>query len=921
MRIKNLFPLISILLVLLFSLSSPMSKSQTTKSNIKFITQLNGVKEYRTSNGIRVLLKQNNSIPLITFSVWYKVGSRNEKEGNYGLAHFLEHMMFKGTRKFKKGQISEIIQGHGGVFNAFTSNDCTAYYETISPKYLEKVIEIESDRMKNSLLDNGELNLERTVVLSELEGDLNNPVVLLDQKLRFLAYEKSPYKHPTIGYEEDIKNVDSKIMRDFYTKYYSPNNSTIILAGDFQEDNALELINKYFGSIPKENNFQPLQLQRDPEQKKEKRLALKRAGTFKIFEIGFHISDAKDEDIYPLNILEEILIRGKKSPLNKSLIEKGLATEIYGGAEVNTDPGLFYLLISLTPKATHKMVEKIVINEIDKLIKTPPSKEEILGAINRIKANYLFNLDGTYAQVANLGFFEVVNSWKQSVEWTDKISKVNQEQILNVLKKYFKKENRTIGYFTPIMRKGEKYELQPLNLTRTQSYKTLETTQIPETKEQKSNSNNFKYKKTTLKDGSTLLVYKNIDLPITYISGAIKGGSSLISKEKENSCQLIARTLEKGSKNYSKDEIEKFIDYTGSHFEFACDEESFKFNVAALNDNLNKTITIFSDLLLNPAFPKAEVKNEKEKFIAETIELKDNTQEIAKRRFTQLIYPKDHPYYTNNFKDDIELIKKISLEDLTKSHETIIKNNKFIITIVSNLDNEKLKSIINILEKNLVNAKSKNNDVVNIPDTLLRENPKKENIYINGKMQSDVFLGHAGSIKRTDPDFYKMNIANYILGGSSLASRLSKKVRDNSGLVYTIYSYVSASYGKGEFGIYFGSNNKNVDNGIELTKLELKEFVKNGITENELKKAKAALIDSFVSRNLATNKVIANTLTGIEFYNLGENYINSYPKIINSLTLIEINDCIKKYIHPNKLNIVIAGEYKNSQWVSLKNKL
>ena len=219
--------LVIIGLFVVFSLTS-MNKSKSLvqakkieSSQATFITEKNGIKEYKLKNGLKILLKSNHSIPLATFSVWQKAGSRNEKEGEYGLAHFLEHMMFKGTKKIKKGQISETINNLGGVYNAFTSIDCTVYYETISPKYLEKVIEIESDRFQNSILDENELNLERVVVLSELEGDLNNPATLLDHTLRSKAYEISPYKNPTIGYEDDIKNINRNKMYNFYSKYYS----------------------------------------------------------------------------------------------------------------------------------------------------------------------------------------------------------------------------------------------------------------------------------------------------------------------------------------------------------------------------------------------------------------------------------------------------------------------------------------------------------------------------------------------------------------------------------------------------------------------------------------------------------------------------------------------------------------------------
>lgn len=900
-----------LIIVFIFPSTSQCVDNNRTNQSMKYLSELNGIKEYQLPNGLKILLKPNHSIPLVTFSIWYKVGSGNEIEGQYGLAHFLEHMMFKGTKKLKKGEISQTIQGLGGIYNAFTSQDGTAYYETISPKYLEKVIEIESDRITNSRLDQEELDLERTVVLSEYEGDLNNPSTYLDQKIRELAYDGGPYKHPTIGYEKDIKSINSNIMREFYKKYYSPNNATIVLVGDFDEKKSLALITKYFGKISNESANTKDLIPGEKQQTEEKRLAIKRTGSFKIFEIVYHVPAGKDPDIYPLNVLEEILIKGEKSPLKKKLIDKGLATEVYGGTEANKEPGLFQIVLSLTPKATHKQVEKIILNEIDNFIKNPPSKEEVDAAINRINADYLFGLDGTFNQAINIGYFELINNWKQSQSWVNKISKVKASDITTVLNKYFKKENRTIGYFTPKMRKGDKYEPAPLNVGTTHNYSKTDVIgeATIKTKKNKNLNNRFKYEKFNLIDDSQLLLYKDIDLPITYVSGVIKGGSTLLAKEDELYCQLITRTLEKGSKNYTKEQVEEILDSTGSQIDFSCDEESVRFTLASTNNNLEKSLDLLLDLLINPSFSKGEIEQEKAQLIAEINESRDSTSENASRRYNQIIYQKNHPYYSNSFDEDIKLIKQINSNKIKDIHKSIIKNKKAIIAVVSNLNKEDL---INQLNTNLNIGEEKEDGEINIPDTLLRENLKKEIVYLSDKLQSDVFIGHAGDLKRTDPDFYKMNIANYILGGSSLSSRLSKRVRDNSGLTYTIYSTINASHGKGDFTIYFGSNNNNVDKAIELTKDELNRFVKDGITEEELKKAKASLVDSFISRNLSTYRNITNTLAGIEFYNLGEDYINNYPNIVNSLTLNQINTAIKKYIHPDKLNVVISGEYGNS---------
>jgi len=869
----------------------------------KLINNLNGIKEYELKNGLKIILKQNHNIPLVTFSIWYRVGSRNENDGIRGISHFLEHMMFKGTKKLKKGEIASTIQKYGGTFNAFTFTDGTAYYETIPPKYLEKVIQIESDRMRNSSINQDELSLERNVVLSELEGDQNNPAFTLDEKIKFTAFNSSPYKHPVIGYREDINKINSQIMKDYYLKYYAPNNAFIVLSGDFKEGNALNLIKTYFGEMkPTEKIDQ--NTERDSIQTKEKRIKVKKSGTYKLIQLSYHIPEFGNKDIYALNIIEEILFKGKRSHIYKKLIDNGLATEISGGSDTTLDPGLFNIVVSLTPKATHKQVEKIITDEINNFIETGPKEEEVIAAKNRIKANYFYGLDGSYSDAVNIGYYEIIDNWTTSQELIKRINDVSETELPKIAKKYLTKENRTIGYFIPILREGEKYKNESINVSKTQHYK--------ETSLAKSKTKNLEYKKKILNNGSVLLHYNKIDLPITYLSGIIPGGSSLLPKDKEWQTELIARIISDGSKNYSKKDIEEFLDSTGSLITFSCTDEGFRFDIVSLNENLDGTIELFNDIIINPKFKETEVRNEKNKIIAELIESKDDTNEIARRRMSQILYPKDHPYYINSFEDEVKAVKKIKTQDLYSTHKELI-NGTAIVSLVSNIKGKELENTIRKLNFGIAYDKKVKSREVNIPNVQLRDIPKIENILITDKEQSDVYLSHISEVNRLHPDFYKMNIANYILGGGTLNSRLSTKVRDQSGLVYTVYSYLSGSFGIGEFGIYFGSNNKNVDKAIEIINKELKTFTEKGITEKELANTKTSLIDSFTSKYLASYRSIGSTILAVEFYKLGNNYINDYPKIINSLKLSEVNKAIKKYILPTKLNVVVAGEYEASK--------
>lgn len=902
-----ILPLIAILPIFL----NTKCYGENMTQKYSYIEMIDGINHYKLSNGLKVLIKEDHSVPLATFSIWYKVGSRNEVDGIRGIAHFLEHMMFKGTKKLKKGEISETIVNCGGTFNAFTFFDGTGYFETVPVQCLEKMLELESDRMKNSRIDSEEVTLERTVVLSELKGGLNSPTRFLDMKLREIAFKDSPYKHPIIGYEEDLNKITDKEIRAFYNKYYTPENSTIVLVGDVNKQDAIETISQYFSDIPN-SDFSKDSIPKESLHTEEKRISVTRPGTTKYLELAYHIPGIQDQDIYPLSVLEEVLISGKKSKLNKALVDKGLATEVSGGSEGYADPSLFYILVSLTPKAEHKKVEEIINKEIKNLIKSMPTEEEVQGAKNRIKADFLHNLDGSYNQAIQLGYFDTIRDWKTALNWVKQIDVVSQADVIKVLKKYFNDTNKITAYFVPELKEGETYQTGGIDVGGVQHYQEINSFEMQNIGI-KNNSNKYFSKTFKLKDGSNIIVYDDFDLPLTYINAFIAGGTSLLNKKYDNTAELTERLLIKGSQKFNNNNVEEILDITGSEVGFSIDDEMFKFTASSLNENINQTIDLLIDLIMNPRFDNQEFKKEQKMILAEINELKDDTGHIADRNLSQLIYDKNHPLYMGSFEEDIKAIKSIKRKDLFSVHEKLIKNNPMTIVIVTGLKGHSLISLIKSLEQKLTESSKeitvKSTQKINIPHTDLKD-PSIRVETLSHKTQTDVLLSHITEVNRNHPDFYKLTVANQIIGGHALSSRLSKKVRDENGLVYSIGTYFNPTYSQGEFGISFGTPGENVDKTIELVKNELDNFVQNGITEEELTRTKKTLIDSFTSRYLSTRSKIAQTLNVILFFNLGENYINDYPRIINNITVAEVNEVIKRYIHPEKLNTSICGNYK-----------
>ncbi|RYG61990.1 insulinase family protein, partial [bacterium] len=349
-------------------------------------TNLNGVQETVLPNGLTVLTKEVHTAPVVYFSVWYKAGSANEQLGQSGMSHLLEHMMFKGTKTRKPGEISAMLQQNGADFNATTFFDRTNYFETLASDRLGLAMQLESDRMVNSLFDEAEHQKEMTVVRSEYEGGENNPGAALTKAVRLAAYQVHPYRWTTIGFRSDIENISRDEMYAYYKKYYVPNNATIVMVGDFDTKKALADIQKYFGRIPRKPIQQSF-ITPEPEQQGERRVTVRRAGTTGQVEISYHIPGFGNPDRYAFDVLESALSGGRTARFFETLVQSGLASSAEAYDYSLRDPDLFSASATAQPGKTNAELEKALLAEIEKLQTTPISKEELARVIKQAEAS------------------------------------------------------------------------------------------------------------------------------------------------------------------------------------------------------------------------------------------------------------------------------------------------------------------------------------------------------------------------------------------------------------------------------------------------------------------------------------------------------------------------------------------------------
>ena len=408
--------------------------------------------ETTLSNGLKVILLENPKAPLITFHVWYRVGSRNEAWGKTGLSHMLEHMMFKGTKKVGPEEFSRMIQENGGNDNAFTGRDNTAYYSNLSADRVQVVLDLESDRMQNLNLREEDFVTERMVVMEERRlRTEDDPQSFLMEQLEATAFQVQPYHWPIIGWMEDLNRLTLEELKKYYQTYYHPANAFLVAVGDFKKGEMLSKIEKTFGGIPPA--VAPRQEKaKDPPQAGERRIFLKKEAQLPFLVMGYRIPNLHHPDSYVLEFINAILSGGKSSRLYQKLVlEKQLALEADSeNSLLSKDPALFYVYATPLPGKPVGEVEKALEEEIERLQKELVEKRELEKVKNQLESSFIYSQDSLFFQAMLLGRYEIAQSWKTIDQYLPLVQGVTPEDIRRVARQYLIPDNRTVGTLIPL---------------------------------------------------------------------------------------------------------------------------------------------------------------------------------------------------------------------------------------------------------------------------------------------------------------------------------------------------------------------------------------------------------------------------------------------------------------------------------------
>jgi zinc protease len=410
------------------------------------------VVEATLDNGLRVLLLEDRRSPSVSVQAWYRVGSRDERPGATGLAHFLEHLMFKGTRAHGKGEFARLVEQSGGQDNAFTSQDVTAYYVDIAADRVDLVLRLEADRMRNLLLDPKEVDAERAVVMEERRTrSEDDPEGALSEELSAIAFKAHPYRWPTIGWMEDIRRVGPAEIRAFYDTYYVPNNALLVAVGDFDAPALLERVRALFGPIPR-GPAPPAVTAVEPAQSSERRVSLRRASTrLPSVSIAYHVPNHTSADAPALELLSTVLSEGRASRLYRTLVyEQQVALDAGGDyAFGSRDPNLFWFYATLQPGQAPEQIEQALLREIEALKTEPVPDEELARAKNQIEAAFVWAQDSIHSRASNLARFELMGSWRLLDRFVPAIRAVTAADLQRVARTYFAPDAKSVGVLLP----------------------------------------------------------------------------------------------------------------------------------------------------------------------------------------------------------------------------------------------------------------------------------------------------------------------------------------------------------------------------------------------------------------------------------------------------------------------------------------
>lgn len=864
-----------------------------------------GIRETVLPNGLKVLTKELHAAPVVTVWTWYRAGSRNERPSISGMSHLVEHMMFKGTPSLKPGEFDRVVQLAGGRHNAFTSFDYTAYHVTLPSDQLETALRLEADRMVNAALDPQELAREKGVVLSELQGRQNDPDDLLEAAVRSVAFMIHPYRQPIIGWKVDVLAFTHEAVQAYYRTYYRPNNAVLVIVGDFETDAVLALARKHFGALPA-GPPSPAVILQEPPQKGERRVMLKEAGPAALLQLLYHLPQASQPDQYPLVVLDAILTQGKSSRLHRALIEADLAVSQASYLSRRLDPGWIMFYLTARDGVPHEKVERAFTEAIERVQAEPISDFELQKAINQVRADQIFEYGSVSGLARAIGSLELTVGHQEIGTFLDKIRQVTAADVQRVARQYFSTDNRTVGWFIPQGARPGQPGSPPTS--RDAVHRTPEPPQslgmevgAAPSAAGATISSGGRVARTVLANGLTLIAAENRVARSVAIRGYVLAGPVVDPPAKGGLSNVTATLLTRGTRMRSASALAEELDFLGASLNIQAERETVGITAQMLSEHFEKVLGLLADCLRDPTFPTSELTKTVGQLRTTLLQEADDPRQRAQRELFALLYPPDHPLHRIP-KGTMADLDGISREDVVQFHSRFYQPDRTVLVIAGDFNPQEI----------LASVERAFGGWMRTPFSPLPARPllptvsasSRHTVVLPGKSEAIVMMGGNG-ITRDNPDYYSAFLANRVLGGSGMTTRLMTALREREGITYSVFSYFYPVLGERPWVANLQTAPASVDRAIAGVLTEAVSLRNGGITVDELDEAKAASIGSLVL-SMEDQMGMAFVLRDTELFNLGLDFPQRFPADVRAVTVDQAQASAKKYIHPDRLIQIVV---------------
>ncbi len=832
---------------------------------------------YKLKNGQTVIIQQVKTNPIVTIDTWIKTGSIDETDKNNGVAHFLEHLFFKGSSKYPVGEFDRIIESNGGITNAGTSKDFTHYYITIPADKFDLALDLHSDMLLTPQIPSDELEKERMVVIEEICKDLNSPKNKLTKNLVALTYQTHPYKREVIGKKEVIENIKREEIFDFYNKHYGPQNMITLIVGDVEPQETLKKVENAFSNNPKKS--------KQNSYKKEKRLT---SNVEKIayedistgyLGIGYNTVPMKHKDTYALDILAVILGQGRSSRFYQNIKDnKQLAYSISAGNSSSKDDGMFIISANFQPENVSKL-RKEINNEVEKIKKYGITDEDLAFAKKVIEKDTLFARESISDIAEEIGYTLVVaGDFKYYDNYLKNINSVKTSDIQRVANKYLK-------YSATSILLPKKYEKQINEM------KVIKNTEAKFIKEA------FGVKKYQLENGATLLINQNDSNEIIGISITANGGEFL--EKIPGTSFLTTQLMTKGTKKYSFEELSRIMEENGINITPSSGGDKVVINILTTKPQLTKALELLDEIINNAVLQEDKLNKDKTSLLNNIKKSRDIPLKVALENYQTLIF-KGSPYSNTN-KILEKTVPTIQIKNIQEFYDKAFHPENIVIAVNGNVNERELIGSFTNIFNGKKGAKFDFNKHINDVKPIIK--PETVENKIENLETAWYFAGWQTSGVTNKKEYATLQVINSILGGG-MSSRLFRNVRDTEGLAYQIGSSYSPNRIKGQFMVYIGTNPKTLKYSEKRLMEEVNRLKTEPISAQELKAAKEKLIGQYYI-GLETNLDKAVTLSNFEASSRGFEFIDEYKNLINSVTSTDIMNVAKKYFNENKVTSIV----------------